>query len=95
MKRLPFGVAAAPEIFQRFMETTLSGLTGVCVYLDDIIVSGATEQGHKGRWSDVLQRLAKANLRLNKAKCRFSVPVVHFLGHKIDAKEIHSTGEKV
>lgn len=95
VKRLPFGVAAASAIFQRFMETTLIGLTGVCVYIDDIIVSGATEKEHKERLSAMLQRLAKANLRLNKAKCHFSVPVVQFLSHKIDARGIHTTDEKV
>lgn len=95
VKRLPFGVSASPAIFQRFMETTLCGLAGVCVYLDDIIVSGATEAEHNDRLAAVLQRLAKVNLRLNKVKCRFAVPEVHFLGHRIDAKGIHTTDDKV
>ena len=38
--RLPFGVASAPSIFQRIMEGILQGIPGVCVYLDDILVSG-------------------------------------------------------
>ena len=45
-RRLPFGVASAPAIFQRTMEATLHGLPMVCVYLDDILVSGKTPQEH-------------------------------------------------
>ena len=41
--RLPFGVASAPSIFQRTMENLLQGIKHVCVYLDDILVTGTTE----------------------------------------------------
>ena len=39
-QRLPFGVASAPAIFQRAMENVLQGIPNVCVYLDDILVTG-------------------------------------------------------
>ena len=32
-KRLQFGVASAPSIFQRIMENLLQGISGVCVYM--------------------------------------------------------------
>ena len=35
--RLPFGVASAPAIFQRVMDTVLQGLPKVICYLDDIL----------------------------------------------------------
>lgn len=44
--RLPFGVASAPSMFQRIMENILQGLPGVCVYIDDILVSGKTTEEH-------------------------------------------------
>ncbi|XP_077564530.1 uncharacterized protein LOC144179991 [Haemaphysalis longicornis] len=44
---------------------------------------------------DVLERLAKANLRLCKSKCQFGVAEVKFLGHKIDAAGIHTSDDKV
>lgn len=33
-QRLPFGVASAPGIFQRFMEELVSGMVGCATYLD-------------------------------------------------------------
>lgn len=38
--RLPFGVAAAPAISQRIMDSLLQGVPGTVVYLDDILVTG-------------------------------------------------------
>ena len=41
--RLPFRVSLAPAIFQRVMKNFLQGLPKVCVYIDGILVTGATE----------------------------------------------------
>lgn len=53
--RLPFGIASAPGIFQRIMETTLQDLPHVCVYLDDILVTGPTEKEHLATLGEVLK----------------------------------------
>ncbi|PIK46461.1 hypothetical protein BSL78_16671 [Apostichopus japonicus] len=52
--RLPFGVASAPGIFQRVMEGVLRGLSGVSVYLDDIIITAPTEADHLNTLKEVL-----------------------------------------
>ena len=44
--RLPFGIASAPAIFQRTMDTILQGIEGVACYIDDIIVTGKTAEEH-------------------------------------------------
>ena len=67
--RLPFGVSAAPSIFQRTMETLLQGLPGVCIYLDDILIIGKTDQEHLNNLSAVLQRLSAAGMKLKPEKC--------------------------
>jgi len=56
-KRLPFGVVSAPAIFQCTMETILQGVPMVCVYLDDIFISGKTDQEHSSNLNEVLTRL--------------------------------------
>ena len=42
--RLPFGVSSILAIFQRVMESILQGVPNVSLYLDDILVTGRTEQ---------------------------------------------------
>ena len=92
---LPFGVAAAPAIFQRTMETILRGLPQVCVYLDDILVTGESETAHLQNLSAVLQRLETAGVRLKRGKCSFMLPEVEYLGHRISAKGLQPLASKV
>ena len=63
---LPFGVASAPAIFQHVMEMVLQGLPSVCVYVDDILVTEASEEEHLQNLNAVLQRLQDAGLRLKR-----------------------------
>ena len=47
--RLPFGVSTAPMIFQKIMESAVRGIPGVAVYIDDVIITGQTEEEHDVR----------------------------------------------
>ena len=71
MKRLLFGVASAPSMFQRIMESILQGVPGVIIYIDDILVSGKDEQDHLQKLDIVLTKLEEAGLQLKQAKCSF------------------------
>ena len=51
------------------MYSMLQGIPGVCVYLDDILVSGATDSEHRQRLDRVLEILSSRGLRLCKDKC--------------------------
>ena len=66
--RLPFGISSAPDIFQRVMENILQGIPNVIVYLDDILLSSATESEHIQLVDQVLERLEKAGLHAKKEK---------------------------
>ena len=92
---LPFGIASAPSIFQWSMETVLQGLPSVCVYLDDILISGTNVADHLKNLEAVLSRLQEASLRLKCNKCAFLLPTVEYLGHKISAQGLQPTNEKI
>ena len=87
--RLPFGINSAPGIFQRVMEGLLQGMDGVIVYIDDILVTGKTRTEHIKTLDEVLARLGKAGLHLNKNKCVFLAPSVSYLGFCIDSQGLH------
>ncbi len=89
--RLPFGVSAAPSIFQRTMESLMQGLPHVVVYIDDILVTGPTQEENLRPLDEVLNRLEKAGARLKREKCRFMLPVVEYLGHWISADGLQPT----
>ena len=92
---LPFGVLSAPAIFQCYTETLVEGLPNVFVYIDDVLVTGATLEEHLGNLSKVLECLQVAGLRLNQAKCAFLKPSIEYLGHVIDKEGLHPTSEKI
>ena len=56
-KRLPFGIASAPAKFQKIVDTVLRGIPGVICYLDDILITGATEEEHLHNLDQVLQTM--------------------------------------
>lgn len=88
-KKLPFGISAAPEVFQKRMSQILDGIEGVLINVDDILVHGRTIKEHDERLHQVLKRLIKAKVTLNKDKCVFGTTRVKFLGHIIDSEGIH------
>ena len=77
------------------METLLSGISGVGVFLDDVVVSGKNPQEHRASLEEVLRRFSNANLRLQRKKCRFGVQSVIYLGHHIGPDGVKPTAEKV
>ena len=92
--RLPFGVASAPAIFQRTMDTILQGMTNVICYIDDILITGINDNQHLENLTEVLHRLEKHGLWLKKSKCMFLQTEVEYLGHRVDAEGLHPTEEK-
>ena len=94
-KRLTFGVASAPSIFQRLMENLFQGIQGVCVYIDDILITGSTDKEYLHNLALVLARLESAGMRLKREKCALLLPSVSYLGHFISAEGLKTEGAKV
>ena len=93
--RLPFGVASAPAIFQKVMDTILQGMDHVICYLDDILVTGRNDAEHLQTLEEVLKRLQRHGLRTKQETCEFLRDSVEYLGHCIDAKGLHATQDKL
>ena len=77
------------------MENLLQGIPGVCIYIDDILITGHTEEEHLEHLTEVLTRLSKAGLTLKKAKCSFFLDSVEYLGHIISKDGLHTSESKV
>lgn len=56
-KRLPFGIASSPAIFQRTMDIILQGLEHVAAIQDDILITGKDDEQHIQNLNTVLSRL--------------------------------------
>ncbi|XP_043242753.1 uncharacterized protein K02A2.6-like isoform X3 [Amphibalanus amphitrite] len=93
-RRLGFGVNSAVALFQREMEKLLNGMPGVCVFLDDVLITGKSQNDCLQRTSAVLEKLQDAGLRVSEKKCKFCVDSVEYLGHRIDAEGCHPTEAK-
>ena len=94
-KRLPYGVASSPAIFQKVMDTILQGLPRVICYIDDLLITGADDAEHLSNLEKVLQRLQEYGLHLKKAKCNFMRTSVEYLGHQITSEGLKATASKL
>ena len=67
----------------------------MCVYLDDILVTGESDAAHISNLAAVLKRLEAAGIRLKHEKCAFMLSEVEYLGHRISAKGLQPLASKV
>ncbi|XP_003739296.1 uncharacterized protein K02A2.6-like [Galendromus occidentalis] len=93
--RMTNGLASAPAIWQRFIEGILGGIEGVECVMDDIIVTGPTDDEHLRRLESVLARLDQNDIRLNPDKCAFFEESVTYCGFRLKHQEIQKCNEKV
>lgn len=93
--RLPFGIASAPAMFQRTMESLLADIPMCKPYLDDIIISGKTDEEHMRNLEAVLSRLESNGLRLKKEKCALMKDSVDYLGHRLDKNGLSPLQDKL
>lgn len=84
--RLPFGVASTPALFQKVMDEILQSLLNVNCYLDDILVTRASDQEHLKNLEEVLAKL-KNSLRPKKFKCSFMQFSVTYYKHLLKIYE--------
>jgi RNase H-like domain found in reverse transcriptase/Reverse transcriptase (RNA-dependent DNA polymerase) len=99
--RMPFGIAPAPEEFQRHLDENLERLEGVKAVADDILVYGIGDskeealKDHDRKLEALLQRCRERNIKLNKNKLRLRLPEVRYMGFLISDKGLRCDPAKV
>ncbi|XP_055614705.1 uncharacterized protein LOC129761032 [Uranotaenia lowii] len=93
--RLLFGINYAPEFFQSLMESILAECKNTVVFIDDIVVWGATETEHDDAVKTTLAALTNKGIALNVNKCRFKQREIDFLGHKLSGIGVAPADSKV
>ena len=94
-ERLTYLDSSAVSVFQRTIENVLRDVPGCCVPIDDILVSGDTDEAHLDNLHAVLRRLQECGLELNPDKSFFMLDEIVYLGTLISAAGISPTKEKV
>lgn len=86
-RRMPMGLHNAPATWQRFIDRVIGVDLEkyVFVYLDDVIICTDTFERHLEILKEVLSRLTKVGLTLNRDKCHFCKPELRYLGYVVGA----------
>jgi hypothetical protein len=94
-KVMPFGMKNSPATFQRIMNQVVSGLEGCETYIDDIVIYSETWEEHLEIMRKFFERLRKAGLTINLAKCEFGQATVTFLGHVVGQGQVKTIDAKI
>lgn len=79
----------------RFIEEILAGIKNVECVLDDIIITGSTNEEHLDRLNEVLKVLNQHDIRLNLDTCRFFKDSVTHCGFRLKHGEINKCPDKI
>ena len=94
-RRLMFGIASAPENYQKIVKDVLRDCKGAANIADDVIVHGRGVKEHDENLFAVLNRLKECGLTLNGGKCKFRLPRLTFYGHDLGKQGITPSEEKI
>lgn len=95
--RMPFGLANAPSVFQRTINTMLRGTSKrvALAYMDDLLIASKTVVEGMEKLAQVLKLLRNAKLTLKLEKCFFFQTHVDYLGYDISAEGIRPGSLKI
>ena len=94
-KRLMFGIASAPEVYQYQIQKAISGLEGCQNYADDIVIYGKDQNEHDNRLRAFLKRMQDLGLTLNPAKCQFGLKSISYVGYGVSSEGISVSPDKI
>ena len=87
-RRLAMGLRNSAQSFQKLAEHVLSGIPGVYVYIDDVLIHNPTIAEHLKTVEAVCQCLSSNDLTISLNKCVFGVSEIDFLGYRVDSAGI-------
>jgi hypothetical protein len=94
--RLPMGLCNSPDFFQEHMSDLMRDLEYVRTYIDDIaILTSDSWEDHVAKVKIVLQRLQKANLKVNAPKSFFGQKEFEYLGYLLTPDGVKPMKSKV
>ena len=93
---MPFGLRNAPASFQTMMDRILDDIQDFSgAYMDDIIIFSQTWEDHMAHIKCVLDRLRKAGLMANPAKCQCGSASLTFLGYTVGRGKVSTPDYRV
>ena len=99
--RLAFGLSVSPEEFQRRLNEALSGLQGIAVVADDILIYGCGEtiedatRDHDRKLIELLERCRQTGIRLNPGKLKLHLHSVPYMGHILTDQGLRADPQKI
>ena len=99
--RMPFGISVAPEEFECKLHEKLTGLEGVEILRDDLLVVGygdtqeEADANHDENLRKLLDRAREVKLKLKSKKMNLKKPQVKFMGHVISKDGLKPDPDKV
>lgn len=94
---MPFGLANAPTVFQRMMNSVLGSArySKATAYIDDVLIYGKDPTECLIHLEEVLQLIEKANLTPNLSKCDFLEDKIDYLGYEISSAGVRPGEKKI
>ena len=77
------------------MNLVVGDVPNCVAYLDDLVVHSNTWTDHVSSLRVVFERLAKASLTLNLAKCEFRKATVTYLGKEVGRGQVRTLSSRV
>ena len=94
---MPFGIAGAPAVQQRMMDSLLAGMKWISAlaYLDDIAVYSKTFEEHLSHLEALFKKCKEGILQLNPIKSTVCKNETSYLGFIVSAQGVKPNPKKV
>ena len=100
-RKLPFGLAPSPELFQAKLDQCLEGLVGIHTIADDILITGKGDtmeeacRDHDKNMRNFLERCRANNIKLNRDKFEYKAKELPYIGHLLTNSGLKPDPSKV